>query len=47
MSTQKISLEQRIKTATNWIAHSKYLVFFTRAGISTDSGIPDYRGQLL
>ena len=44
MSTQEISLEQRIKTATNWIAHSKHLVFFTGAGISTDSGIPDYRG---
>ncbi len=44
MSSQKISLDQRIKTAANWIAHSKYLVFFTGAGISTDSGIPDYRG---
>ena len=44
MSPRKISLDQRIKIAANWIANSKYLVFFTGAGISTDSGIPDYRG---
>ncbi|QEE15889.1 NAD-dependent deacetylase [Promethearchaeum syntrophicum] len=44
MSKQKSSLEHRINTAAKWIAQSKYLVFFTGAGISTDSGIPDYRG---
>ena len=36
--------EKAIKMAANWIANSKHLVIFTGAGISTESGIPDYRG---
>ena len=27
----------------DWIAHSEYLVFFGGAGVSTESGIPDFR----
>jgi NAD-dependent SIR2 family protein deacetylase len=38
------NLEQQIQTAATWIAASNHLVVFTGAGISTDSGLPDYRG---
>jgi len=37
-------LEERIQTLAQWIYGSKYLVVFTGAGISTDSGLPDFRG---
>ncbi|MBW1878314.1 MAG: NAD-dependent deacetylase, partial [Deltaproteobacteria bacterium] len=37
-------LEHQIRTAAEWIAESHHLVVFTGAGISTDSGLPDYRG---
>lgn len=34
----------RIKEAAELIHQSQYLVIFTGAGVSTESGIPDYRG---
>jgi len=37
-------LEQRIETLGQWMFESKYLVVFTGAGISTESGLPDFRG---
>ncbi len=37
-------LTTQIETAARWIADSEHLVVFTGAGISTDSGMPDYRG---
>jgi NAD-dependent SIR2 family protein deacetylase len=37
-------LEQRIKTLAQWMFDAKYLVVFTGAGISTESGLPDFRG---
>jgi NAD-dependent protein deacetylase/lipoamidase len=33
-----------IATAAEWIAGSRHVVVFTGAGISTDSGLPDFRG---
>jgi len=36
--------DQRIKEAAELIHNSRYLVIFTGAGVSTESGIPDYRG---
>ncbi len=36
--------EVRIKEAVNLLHNSQYLVIFTGAGVSTESGIPDYRG---
>lgn len=37
-------LDQRIQTFARWLYESKYLVVFTGAGISTASGLPDFRG---
>lgn len=38
------SLAQQIETIARWIIDCEHLVAFTGAGISTDSGIPDFRG---
>jgi NAD-dependent deacetylase len=37
-------LKRQIEKAAEWIAASRHTVAFTGAGISTDSGLPDYRG---
>ncbi len=37
-------LKQRIGTLAGWIAKANHPVFFTGAGISTESGLPDFRG---
>jgi len=37
-------LDQRIKTLSQWMFEAKHLVVFTGAGISTESGLPDFRG---
>jgi NAD-dependent deacetylase len=37
-------LERHIETIARWIIESERIVAFTGAGISTDSGIPDFRG---
>jgi NAD-dependent SIR2 family protein deacetylase len=37
-------LEQRIETLAQWMFEAEYLVVFTGAGISTESGLPDFRG---
>jgi NAD-dependent SIR2 family protein deacetylase len=37
-------LEERIKKLAQWMFESNYLVVFTGAGISTESGLPDFRG---
>ena len=37
-------LEQHIETIARWIIEYKHIVAFMGAGISTDSGIPDFRG---
>ena len=39
-----MSLEDDLEKIANIIVNSKYLVIFTGAGISTESGLPDYRG---
>jgi NAD-dependent deacetylase len=38
------SLTQRIETLAQWVYESGHLVVFTGAGISTESGLPDFRG---
>ncbi len=42
--TKAQSLEQHIATIAHWIIQGKHIVAFTGAGISTESGIPDFRG---
>jgi NAD-dependent SIR2 family protein deacetylase len=37
-------LPQRIETLAQWMLASQYLVVFTGAGISTESGLRDFRG---
>lgn len=37
-------LEERVSKLAQWIYESRYLVVFTGAGISTESGLPDFRG---
>jgi NAD-dependent deacetylase len=37
-------LDERIKTLAQWMFESKHLVVFTGAGISTESGLRDFRG---
>ena len=37
-------LDQRIQTLSQWLYESKYPVVFKGAGISTESGLPDFRG---
>src|ERR671920_2321133 len=37
-------LRRHVEKIARWIADSEHMVAFTGAGISTDSGIPDFRG---
>lgn len=37
-------LKERIDTLVQWIERARHLVVFTGAGISTESGLPDFRG---
>jgi NAD-dependent SIR2 family protein deacetylase len=37
-------LYERIKTLAQWMFEAKHLVVFTGAGISTESGLPDFQG---
>jgi NAD-dependent SIR2 family protein deacetylase len=39
-----MSEQRHIETIARWIIQSGHIVAFTGAGISTDSGIPDFRG---
>ncbi len=36
-------MENAVKTLQEWINRSQYIVFFGGAGVSTESGIPDFR----
>ena len=42
--TRERLLDEQIETIARWIVGSGRIVAFTGAGISTDSGIPDFRG---
>ena len=36
-------MDEKIKTLQQWIDESRAIVFFGGAGVSTESGIPDFR----
>jgi NAD-dependent deacetylase len=36
-------VDEQINTLRQWIEESRYIVFFGGAGVSTESGIPDFR----
>ena len=38
------TLQERIEILAGWMFESERIVLFTGAGISTDSGLPDFRG---
>lgn len=40
-----MNLKEKISLLQEWIDHSNRIVFFSGAGVSTDSGIPDFRSQ--
>lgn len=40
----ELDLERRIKTLAQWMLEANHLVVLTGAGISTESGLPDFRG---
>src|SRR5215210_3853653 len=42
--TEERRLAEHIETIARWLTEGEHIVAFTGAGISTDSGIPDFRG---
>src|ERR671917_84569 len=44
MGTIVNRLDKHIETIARWIVEAEHIVAFTGAGISTESGIPDFRG---
>ena len=44
MTTGEHDLETLIRRVRGWIEQAQRVVVLTGAGISTDSGIPDFRG---
>jgi len=36
-------MEEKLKQVAQWVIHSKRIVVFSGAGLSTESGIPDFR----
>ncbi len=42
--TPSDDLDQQIEIVRQWIEHAQHIAVLTGAGISTDSGIPDFRG---
>ena len=37
--------EQKLEKLQTWVKESSRIVFFGGAGVSTESGIPDFRGE--
>ena len=43
MERMGLVMDEKIMQLKNWIAGSDNIVFFGGAGVSTESGIPDFR----
>lgn len=41
---EESSIDEKAKLFANWILESKHFIAFTGAGVSTSTGIPDFRG---
>ncbi len=41
----RLDLGRRTETLAQWMFEANYLVVFTGAGCSTESGLPDFRGR--
>ena len=41
----EVPVAEAVETAAAWVAEARSIVALTGAGISTDSGIPDFRGR--
>ena len=44
MTNKEQRLKEHIETIARWVLKGEHIVTFTGAGVSTDSGIPDFRG---
>ena len=44
-TTEKQAADSTIQQLKRWIDEASHLVFFGGAGVSTESGIPDFRGK--
>nr|MDO8111218.1 Sir2 family NAD-dependent protein deacetylase [Candidatus Sigynarchaeota archaeon] len=44
MTSENFALDQCIDRVARWIVEANHVVIFTGAGLSTASGLPDYRG---
>jgi hypothetical protein len=42
--TEDLTREQAVELTARWVLAARHAVAFTGAGLSTDSGIPDFRG---
>ena len=45
MGREAEGLEEQLKKLSTWISESQRIVFFGGAGVSTESGIPDFRSS--
>jgi NAD-dependent deacetylase len=45
MSTERHETQEGIRKLRNWLAESSFTVVLTGAGMSTESGIPDFRSR--
>lgn len=41
---ETLDLQERVEILAQWMFEARHLVVFTGAGISTESGLPDFRG---
>ncbi|MGI8938828.1 MAG: SIR2 family NAD-dependent protein deacylase [Iamia sp.] len=45
LAGEEVALDEAVAEVSGWLAESQAVVALTGAGVSTDSGIPDFRGK--